>query len=162
MRTASVEVAHGVEWLPPLKPGWRLLPLWSMFERVKDVDHPDERMLSVFRDYGVVAKDSRGNLGVLAACRPCSPAITQVDWISHTEGCRANTHRTSTGLCPSVSGPRHTPNPINQVQGREHASTRVATRYSQPESSPVPLTSNCADGGRTWCPAPRRDAEIEQ
>ncbi len=40
-----------------------------MFERVKDVDHPDERMLSVFRDYGVVAKDSRSNLNQTAENR---------------------------------------------------------------------------------------------
>ena len=40
----------------------QMRPLWSMFERIKDVDHPDEQMLSVFRDYGVVAKDSRGRL----------------------------------------------------------------------------------------------------
>jgi type I restriction enzyme, S subunit len=38
---------------------WRAVPLWSMFERVKDVGHPDEEMLSVYRDYGVVKKDSR-------------------------------------------------------------------------------------------------------
>lgn len=44
-------------------------PLWSMFERVKDVDHPDEQMLSVFRDYGVVAKDSRDNLNKTAENR---------------------------------------------------------------------------------------------
>lgn len=40
-----------------------------MFERVKDVDHPDEQMLSVFRDYGVVAKDSRDNLNKTAENR---------------------------------------------------------------------------------------------
>jgi type I restriction enzyme S subunit len=44
-------------------------PLWSMFERIKDVDHPDEQMLSVFRDYGVVAKDSRDNLNQTAENR---------------------------------------------------------------------------------------------
>jgi type I restriction enzyme S subunit len=33
--------------------------LWSIFERIKDVAHPDEEMLSVYRDYGVVKKDSR-------------------------------------------------------------------------------------------------------
>ena len=40
-----------------------------MFERIKDVDHPDEQMLSVFRDYGVVAKDSRDNLNQTAENR---------------------------------------------------------------------------------------------
>ena len=62
MSTATAAVDREVEWLPPLQPGWKLRPLWSLFERIKDVDHPDEQMLSVFRDYGVVAKDSRDNL----------------------------------------------------------------------------------------------------
>ena len=31
-----------VDWLPTLKPGWTLRPLWSMFERIKDIDHPEE------------------------------------------------------------------------------------------------------------------------
>ena len=69
MSTATIEIAHDVEWLPPLKPGWTLRPLWSMFERIKDVDHPSEQMLSVFRDYGVVAKDSRQNLNQTAENR---------------------------------------------------------------------------------------------
>jgi type I restriction enzyme S subunit len=30
-----------------------------MFERIKDVGHPDEEMLSVYRNYGIVKKDSR-------------------------------------------------------------------------------------------------------
>ncbi|TXH15876.1 MAG: restriction endonuclease subunit S [Mycobacterium sp.] len=40
-----------------------------MFERIKDVGHPDEQMLSVFRDYGVVAKDSRDNINKTAENR---------------------------------------------------------------------------------------------
>ncbi|WP_052915015.1 restriction endonuclease subunit S [Protofrankia coriariae] len=40
-----------------------------MFERIKDVDHPEERMLSVFREYGVVAKDSRDNINKTAENR---------------------------------------------------------------------------------------------
>lgn len=44
-------------------------PLWSMFERIKDVGHPNEQMLSVFRDYGVVAKESRGNINKTAENR---------------------------------------------------------------------------------------------
>ncbi len=38
---------------------WRVVPLWSLFSRVKDVGHPDEQMLSVYRDHGVVLKDGR-------------------------------------------------------------------------------------------------------
>ncbi|WP_139168505.1 MULTISPECIES: restriction endonuclease subunit S [unclassified Frankia] len=40
-----------------------------MFERIKDVDHPEEQMLSVFREYGVVAKDSRDNINKTAENR---------------------------------------------------------------------------------------------
>lgn len=40
---------------------WRKVPLWSLFERVKDVGHPNEEMLSVYRDHGVVKKDSRND-----------------------------------------------------------------------------------------------------
>ena len=35
----------------------------------QDVGHPDEQMLSVFRDYGVVTKDSRNNLNKTAENR---------------------------------------------------------------------------------------------
>jgi type I restriction enzyme S subunit len=38
---------------------WRSAPLWSLFERVKDVGHPEETMLSVYREHGVVPKGSR-------------------------------------------------------------------------------------------------------
>ncbi|MFE9790880.1 restriction endonuclease subunit S [Streptomyces goshikiensis] len=40
-----------------------------MYERIKDVDHPDEQMLSVFRSYGVVAKDSYQNINQTAENR---------------------------------------------------------------------------------------------
>ena len=49
----SPTVANGSassHWLDGLQ------PLWSMFVRIKDIDHPEEQMLSVFRDHGVVAK----------------------------------------------------------------------------------------------------------
>lgn len=39
--------------------GWRNVPLWAMFDRVKDVGHPNEEMLSVYREYGVIKKASR-------------------------------------------------------------------------------------------------------
>ncbi len=38
---------------------WRNVPLWALFDRVKDVGHPDEEMLSVYREHGVVKKSSR-------------------------------------------------------------------------------------------------------
>ena len=40
---------------------WRSVPLWSLFQRVKDVGHPDEEMLSVYCDHGVVRKESRSD-----------------------------------------------------------------------------------------------------
>ncbi|MGY1636027.1 restriction endonuclease subunit S [Geodermatophilus sp. SYSU D00742] len=49
--------------------GWSQKPLWSMFVREKDVGHPKETMLSVFREHGVVEKDSRANLNVTAEDR---------------------------------------------------------------------------------------------
>lgn len=39
--------------------GWRNVPLWAMFDRIKDIGHPDEEMLSVYREYGVIKKSSR-------------------------------------------------------------------------------------------------------
>jgi type I restriction enzyme S subunit len=38
---------------------WRNMPLWALFDRIKDVGHPEEEMLSVYRAYGVVKKSSR-------------------------------------------------------------------------------------------------------
>ncbi|SQD98125.1 Type I restriction-modification system specificity determinant [Parafrankia sp. Ea1.12] len=38
---------------------WQNLPLWALFDRIKDVGHPDEEMLSVYRSHGVVKKDGR-------------------------------------------------------------------------------------------------------
>ncbi|MFG3012261.1 restriction endonuclease subunit S [Streptomyces cinerochromogenes] len=57
------------QWLKDVPARWSIAPLWSMFERIKDVGHPDEVMLSVFRDYGVVPKESRENLNKTAENR---------------------------------------------------------------------------------------------
>lgn len=59
----------GVYWLGQVPVHWSTRPLWSMYRRTKDVNHPDEQMLSVFRAYGVVAKDSRENLNKTAENR---------------------------------------------------------------------------------------------
>ncbi len=58
-----------IPWLPKAPKEWTLQPLWSTFRRVKDTGHPEETMLSVFRDHGVVAKDSRSNFNVTAENR---------------------------------------------------------------------------------------------
>jgi len=62
-------VDSGVPWLGRVPAGWKTKPLWSLFERIKDVDHPEERMLSVFREFGVVAKDSYDNINKTAENR---------------------------------------------------------------------------------------------
>jgi len=59
----------GLSWIGRVPAHWTVRPLWSMYRRVKDVDHPDEQMLSVFRDFGVVAKDSRDNINQTAENR---------------------------------------------------------------------------------------------
>lgn len=52
---SAYELPAWVKW----PEGWRSVPLWAMFDRIKDVGHPDEEMLSVYRDYGVIKKSSR-------------------------------------------------------------------------------------------------------
>jgi type I restriction enzyme S subunit len=49
------ELPTSVKW----PDGTRNVPLWALFERIKDVGHPDEEMLSVYREHGVVKKSSR-------------------------------------------------------------------------------------------------------
>lgn len=49
----------GVEWLGEVPEHWQQKPIWSLFKRVKRTDFPNERLLSVYRDYGVIPKDSR-------------------------------------------------------------------------------------------------------
>lgn len=39
--------------------GWKTRPLWSLFRRRKSTGYPDEELLSVYRDYGVIPKSSR-------------------------------------------------------------------------------------------------------
>lgn len=55
----SLTTHRWVEW----PQSWRTAPLWSLFERIKDIGHPDEEMLSVYRDHGVVKKSSRNDNG---------------------------------------------------------------------------------------------------
>lgn len=49
----------GVEWLGEVPEHWQQKPIWSLFSRIKRVNHPNEPLLSVYRDYGVILKDSR-------------------------------------------------------------------------------------------------------
>ena len=38
---------------------WRVAPFWTLFKRNKKTGFPDEELLSVYRDYGVIPKSSR-------------------------------------------------------------------------------------------------------
>ncbi|MFD0032106.1 restriction endonuclease subunit S [Streptomyces sp. NPDC127172] len=53
----QIRISQGspVNWPPT----WRTAPLWSIFERVKDVGHPEEELLSVYREHGVVKREQR-------------------------------------------------------------------------------------------------------
>lgn len=59
----------GVKWLGEIPAHWTTRPLWSLFERIKDVGHPEEAMLSVFREHGVVLKEQHENLNKTAENR---------------------------------------------------------------------------------------------
>lgn len=39
--------------------GWRSVPFWSLFRRGKNTGFPEEELLSVYRDHGVIPKSSR-------------------------------------------------------------------------------------------------------
>lgn len=59
----------GIAWLGAVPAHWRTKPLWSMYNRVKDINHPEEQMLSVFREHGVVVKDEHANINKTAENR---------------------------------------------------------------------------------------------
>lgn len=59
----------GVEWLGLVPSHWEIRPLWTLFERIKNVGHPTEQMLSVFREFGVVVKEHHANLNQTAENR---------------------------------------------------------------------------------------------
>lgn len=53
----STELPTAAKW----PEHWRNVPLWALFDRIKDVGHPDEEMLSVYREHGIVKKSSRND-----------------------------------------------------------------------------------------------------
>lgn len=59
----------GIPWLGDIPRHWRLQRLWTMYSREKNIGFPDEQMLSVFRDYGVILKSSRNNINKTAENR---------------------------------------------------------------------------------------------
>ncbi|HUX21256.1 MAG TPA: restriction endonuclease subunit S, partial [Spirochaetia bacterium] len=55
----SKYVDSGVEWLGEIPEGWTFLRIGFVFFRIKETGFPDFALLSVYRDYGVIPKDSR-------------------------------------------------------------------------------------------------------
>ncbi len=49
----------GVAWLGEVPAHWNAVPLWSLYRRIKRTGYESERLLSVYRDHGVVPKASR-------------------------------------------------------------------------------------------------------
>jgi type I restriction enzyme S subunit len=49
----------GVEWLGEIPSHWNTLPLRAFTELKSEKNHPELQILSVYRDYGVIQKDSR-------------------------------------------------------------------------------------------------------
>lgn len=56
-------------WLERFPPHWRIIPLWVMFRREKRTGFVEEPMVSVFRELGVIFKDSLDNQNVTAEDR---------------------------------------------------------------------------------------------
>ena len=49
----------GVEWLGRVPEHWCVSPMMSLYRKEKTTGFPDEELLSVYRDHGVVYKASR-------------------------------------------------------------------------------------------------------
>lgn len=49
----------GVEWLGEIPAHWFKYPFWYYFRRVVRKNHPENELLSVYRDFGVIKKSSR-------------------------------------------------------------------------------------------------------
>ena len=49
----------GVGWLGEVPEHWKVVFLGSLVELKSDKNHPDYEALSVYREYGVIPKDSR-------------------------------------------------------------------------------------------------------
>lgn len=49
----------GVAWLGEVPEHWQIRPLWTMFRRIKRIGFETEILLSVYREFGVIPKESR-------------------------------------------------------------------------------------------------------
>lgn len=50
---------ENISWLNELPPNWSVAPIRSVIKQVNEKRQPDLQLLSVYRDYGVILKDSR-------------------------------------------------------------------------------------------------------
>lgn len=102
------------QWLGEIPSHWTTQPLWSMFHREKMVGMPDEELLSVFRDYGVIPKSQRDNLNKTAENRDIYQFIDR-GWLVTN---RMKAWQGSVGISPQrgiVSGHYIVFRPIHQA-----------------------------------------------
>lgn len=53
----------GFDWLGEIPENWQVKPFWTLYRKAKSTGHPEEELLSVYRDYGVIPKSSRDDNG---------------------------------------------------------------------------------------------------
>jgi len=51
--------ATNAQWIGEIPSHWKLLRMKNIFQNVSEKNHPDATVLSLYRDYGVLPKDSR-------------------------------------------------------------------------------------------------------
>lgn len=51
----------GIEWIEEIPVSWVIKKLNAFYSRIAIKNHPNERVLSVYREYGVIPKDSRSD-----------------------------------------------------------------------------------------------------
>lgn len=49
----------GIDWIGEIPEHWEIKPLFAIVTNKSDKNHPDYEILSVYREYGVIPKDSR-------------------------------------------------------------------------------------------------------
>ena len=59
MNTYEKYKDSGVEWIGQIPSHWDTIRLANVFRPVSIKNHPNEQNLSVYRDYGVIPRDSR-------------------------------------------------------------------------------------------------------
>ena len=59
METYSSMKHTGLSWIGDIPSHWRLLRMKNVFQNVSEKNHPDAMVLSLYREHGVLPKDSR-------------------------------------------------------------------------------------------------------